>query len=172
MEERTLPEGVFDLSGMLESDPEGLVEMMNELIRENPDSPHYHWDRHLAWMALGDPWRALDDINKSIKFGTDPWTYMWRGEVYRYLGDYVAALEDYARIEAEGLLSSDTVGNWLLCQADCHARLGDEAAALACCARMPDDFVNTDMKNAPAGDKEDIAAELRRLAAEARRMRM
>src|SRR5579883_1938939 len=56
----------------------------------------------------------------------------------------------------------------LLYRADCHARLGDEAAALAYCARLPDDFWTPGVYDAPAGSKAEIADELRRIAAKAR----
>ena len=56
-------------------------------------------------------------------------------------------------------------------QADCHARLGDETTALACCARLPDDFWTPGIEGAPSGGKAEIAATLRSIAAEARRKR-
>jgi hypothetical protein len=55
----------------------------------------------------------------------------------------------------------------LLFQADAHARLGNEAAALAYCARLPDDFWTPGIEGAPGGKKAQIAEELRRIAGEA-----
>jgi len=49
-----------------------------------------------------------------------------------------------------------------------HARLGDEASALACCARLPDDFWTPGLQGTPAGDKARIADELVRITAGAR----
>jgi hypothetical protein len=60
----------------------------------------------------------------------------------------------------------------LLYQADAHARLGNEAAALACCARLPDDFWTPGMNNTPSGGKAEIAQKLRQIAADARRRRV
>jgi hypothetical protein len=60
----------------------------------------------------------------------------------------------------------------LLFQADCHARLGNESAALAYCTRLPDDFWTPGLHGAPAGGKADIAEKLRSIAAEARRKRV
>jgi hypothetical protein len=57
----------------------------------------------------------------------------------------------------------------LLYQADTHARLGNETAALACCARLPEDFWTPGIDGAPGGGKADIADALRRIAADARR---
>jgi len=52
--------------------------------------------------------------------------------------------------------------------ADVHARLGNEAAALACCARLPDDFWTPGIYGAPGGGKADIADKLRHSAVDAR----
>jgi hypothetical protein len=59
----------------------------------------------------------------------------------------------------------------LLSQADCHARLGDETNALACCTRLPEDFWTPGLNNAPAGDKGAVAERLKLIAAEAKRAR-
>lgn len=55
-----------------------------------------------------------------------------------------------------------------LFRADCHARLGDEAAALADCETMPDDHWTPGLFGTPVGTKQEVAAELRRRAAAAR----
>jgi hypothetical protein len=47
--------------------------------------------------------------------------------------------------------------------------VGDEASALDCCARLPDNHWTPGLDGAPAGNKAEVAAELRRIAAEARR---
>ena len=60
----------------------------------------------------------------------------------------------------------------LLYQADTHAHLGDEAAALSCCARLPNDFWTPGLNGAPGGGKADIADMLCRIAADARRDRV
>jgi hypothetical protein len=49
--------------------------------------------------------------------------------------------------------------------------LRDEASALDCCARLPDNFWTPGLDGAPAGGKAEIADELRRIAADARRKR-
>ena len=92
------------------------------------------------------------------------------GEVYRHIGEYEKALGDFDRAEAidpEGWEKDIVLG--LLDQADTHARLGNEAAALACCARLPDDFWTPGMNNTPSGGKAEIAEKIRQIAADARR---
>jgi hypothetical protein len=59
----------------------------------------------------------------------------------------------------------------LLFQADVHARLGDESAALACCARLPENFWTPGLHDAPAGDRAAVAERLKLIAAEAKRAR-
>jgi len=49
--------------------------------------------------------------------------------------------------------------------------LGNEAAALAYCARLPDDFWTGSIEGAPGGSKAEIADKLRLIAAEAQRRR-
>jgi tetratricopeptide (TPR) repeat protein len=93
--------------------------------------------------------------------------------VYRHVGEYEKALEDFDRAEAidpEGWEKDIVLG--LLDQADAHARLGNEAAALACCARLPDDFWTPGLDGAPSGGKAEIADKLRQIAADARRNRV
>ena len=136
---------------------------------ENPANSHAYFERHLAWMKLGDSQRALEDLNKVIQLDPEPVAFRSRGEVYRHIGDYEKALEDFERGEVMDAAQWEDDGFGLLFQADSHARLGNEAAALACCARLPDDFWTPGLAGAPGGGKADIADGLRRIAAEARR---
>jgi tetratricopeptide (TPR) repeat protein len=98
--------------------------------------------------------------------------FMARGEVHRHLGEYEMALDDFNRGEAidPEEWEKDIVFG-LLYQADCHGRLGNEEAALACCERLRDDFWTPGLNGAPGGGKAEIAAKLRSMAAEARRKR-
>ncbi len=121
-------------------------------------------------MRLGKPLEALDDLNKVIGIEPDVTAVLSRGEVYRHLGDHRKALEDFARAEAIDPMDWETgivVG--LLLQADSYGKLGDEAAALSCCARLPDDFWTPGLGGAPSGNKTEVAAKLRAVAASARR---
>jgi hypothetical protein len=83
-------------------------------------------------------------------------------------GQYEQARQDFDRGEAidRKQWEDDVFG--LFYQADTHARLGDEAAALAYCARLPDDFWTPGVYGAPGGGKADIAEKLRHTAADVR----
>src|SRR5262249_4698254 len=134
----------------------------------NPLNPHAYFNRHMAWMNMGEPRRALEDLNTVIRLDPEPVAFRSRGQVYRHIGEYQKALEDFGRGESidPAQWQDDAFG--LLYQADCYARLGNEAAALACCARLHDDFWTPGIEGAPGGGKAEIADKLRRIAAEAR----
>ena len=160
---------------ILRSDPQRYFRIVNEWIRENPANLHAYFARHHAWLHLGQPRRALEDLDTVIRLAPEPdaITLFSRGLVHRRLGEYEKALEDFNNAEAinpkgwdEGIVFG------LLYQADTHARLGHEAAALDCCARLPDDFWTPGVYGAPGGGKAEIADELRRVAADARRKRL
>jgi tetratricopeptide (TPR) repeat protein len=94
------------------------------------------------------------------------------GEVYRSIGEYEKALADLDRAEAIDPVQWTEAAFGLVVQADCHARLGNEAAALACCARLHDDFWTGSIEGAPGGSKAEIADKLRLIAAGARGRRV
>jgi tetratricopeptide (TPR) repeat protein len=172
MKEPATPEEVSVLHKLLRSDPQRYLRIVNEWIAENPRNSHAYFDRHFAWMKLGEPQHALDDLNKVIELDPEPVAFLSRGEIYRYLGQYEKAIEDYNRAEAIDPVQWRDDAFGLLYQADTHARLGDEAAALACCARLPDDFWTPGMNSTPSGGKAEIAERLRSIAADARRKRI
>lgn len=170
--EPATPEELLAAHKILRSDPQRYLRIVNEWIHEDPGNSHAYFDRHFAWMSLGEPRRALDDLNKSIEFESAPdaMSLMSRALVYRHLGEYEKALEDFDR--AEGINPKEwekdiVFGLWF--QADTYARLGNETAALACCARLPEDFWTPGVYGAPGGDKAEVADKLRRIAADARR---
>jgi tetratricopeptide (TPR) repeat protein len=171
MKEPTTAEEVKELHELLRSDTERYLQIVNEWIEENPRNSHAYFERHFAWMKLGDPQRALDDLNMVIQLDPEPVAFRSRGQVYRHLGEYGKALENLDRAEAidPAQWTEDAFG--LLFQADCHARLGNEAAALAYCARLRDDFWTGSIEKAPGGSKAEIADKLRLIAADARRRR-
>jgi tetratricopeptide (TPR) repeat protein len=173
MKEPTTAEEVTAFHELLRSDPRRCLQIANSWIEENPASSHAYFDRHLVWLKLSEPRRALEDLNKAIKQQPDAMSFMARGEIYRNLGEYEKALEDFSRGEAVDPeeWEKDIVFG-LLYQADCQARLGNEAAALACCARLRDDFWTPGLNGAPSGGKAEIAAKLRQIAADARRRRV
>jgi tetratricopeptide (TPR) repeat protein len=171
MEEPKSPEEVLALHKLRRSDPQRYIHIANGWIKENPDNSDAYFGRHIAWLNMGEPRRALEDLSKVIELAPDPVGYRSRGDVYRHLGEYEKALEDYDHGEALDPAQWEDVGFGLLNQADRHARLGDEPAALACCGRLPEDFWTPSVQGAPAGGKSDTADRLRLLAAEARRGR-
>lgn len=173
MKEPTSPEEISTLHELLRSDPQAYLRVTSDWINKNPANSQSYFDRHFAWMKIGKPRRALDDLNKAVELNPDVAQFLFRGEVYRHLGEYAKALEDFDRGEAidPDRWEKDIVFG-LLFQADAHARLGNEAAALACCARLPDDFWTPGLNGAPSGGKGEIANKLRRMAADARGKRV
>jgi tetratricopeptide (TPR) repeat protein len=159
------------LHGILRHEPERYLEIVNDWIKNDPDDIGAHFSRHLGWMRLGQPLLALGDMNKVIEYGGDQLDFMSRGEVYRALGEHEKALRDFARGEALNPADWDGHQVGLLSQADSHAKLGDEASALAYCARLHDDFWTPGLNGAPAGNKVEIAERLKEIAAEGRRQR-
>jgi tetratricopeptide (TPR) repeat protein len=119
-------------------------------------------------MRVGEPRRALEDLNKAIELDPEPLTFFERSIVSRYLGDYEGALTDLDRSEKMIPEEWEDLGFGLLYQADCHARLGELDKALGCCARLPADFWTPGIDGAPAGDPPAIAERVKVLAAEAR----
>jgi tetratricopeptide (TPR) repeat protein len=175
IKEPTTPEELLATHKILRSDPQRYLRMVNKSIEANPANLHAYFDRHFAWMKLGEPRRALDDLNKAMTLEDtpDPMTLMSRALVYRHLGDYEKALQDFDRAEAIDPKDWETgIVFGLVFQADTHARLGNENDALACCARLPDDFWTPGIYGAPGGDKAEVADKLRHTAAEARRKRV
>ncbi len=171
MKEPTTPEEVKVLHDLLRSDPQHYLQIVNGWIAENPANSHAYFDRHFAWMNLGEPRRALDDLNKVIELNPRLFQFCHAGKFTATSGEYEKALEDFGRAEAidPAQWQDDAFG--LLFQADCHARLGNEASALACCARLHEDFWTPGMNNTPPGGKAEIAEKLRQIAADARRRR-
>jgi tetratricopeptide (TPR) repeat protein len=168
MKEPTTSDEVEALHKLLRSDPQRFLQIVNDWINENPQNPHAYFDRHMAWMTLGEPRRALNDLSKVIQLDPEPVAFRSRGQAYRHIGEYEEALKDFGRGEAIDPTQWQEDAFGLLYQADCHARLGNEAAALACCARLRDDFWTPGLDGAPSGGKAEIAEKLRRIAADAR----
>ena len=172
MKEPATAEEVLALDKLLDSDPQAYLRIVNGWIDKNPANTHAHFRRHFVWMKIGEPGRALADLDKVIELDPTPVSLFSRGEVYRHIGEYEKALADFDHGEAIDPKDWQAGGFGPLFQADTHARLGNEAAALACCARLPDHFWTPGMHDTPVGGKAEIADALRRIAAEARRRRV
>jgi tetratricopeptide (TPR) repeat protein len=171
MKEPTTPEETLALHNVLRSDPQRYLQIVNNWINKNPNNSLAYFDRHFAWMKIGKPQLALDDLNTVVQLDPDVSAFFSRGLVHRHLGQYEKALADFDRGEAidPKQWEDDVFG--LYYQADTHARLGNETEALAHCARLPGDFWTPGVHGAPRGRKSEIADELRRRAEEARRER-
>jgi len=168
MKRPTTAEELAEMHKLLRTDPQKYLGIVSDWIKENPDDPNPYFGRHYAWMELGEPRRALDDMNTSIKLDPNKYSYIARGEVHRHLGEYEQATQDFARAEAIDPEGWQRDGICLLFQADAHARLGREQQALDCCNRLPDDFWTPGVFGTPGGGKAEIADELRRRAFKAR----
>jgi tetratricopeptide (TPR) repeat protein len=165
MRQPTTEDELLALHGLCQSNPQGYLQIMDEWIRQNPRDANAYFSRHYGWLKLGVPDRALDDLNKVIEIDPSQSAYLARGKVLRQIGDLRGAIGDYEKGEAlnPAEWKNDAVGPYF--QADCHARLGDEATALAYCRMLPNDFWTPGLFGAPAGGKTEIAAELRAIAA-------
>jgi tetratricopeptide (TPR) repeat protein len=171
MKQPTTPDELRAFHRLLRSDPQEYLRIVNQWIAENPKDSGAYFSRHFAWMTLGEPQRALEDLNKVIELDPGLISFLSRAHVYRHLGHYEKAIEDFNRGEAIDPKEWKDSAFGPFFQADTHARLGNEVAALACCAHLPDDFWTPGFKGAPGGGKAEIADELRRRAAQARRRR-
>jgi len=148
------------------TDPEKFLELMNALVAEHPDDPNSYFARHQAWSRLGQFETALADLDKSLDLEDHYVTHRARGRILHQLGRYQEAIEAFNRCER---MEPAQWGRFCaLVRADCHARLGNETAALADCSTMPDDHWTPGLFGAPAGNKQEVAVELRRRAAAAR----
>lgn len=153
---------------LLRSDPERFLEICNRHIEQNPMDSDGYYDRHNAWAKLGQFDLALADLATSLALKPDFTTYRSRGYLLRKLGRYREAIADFDTAEAmEPEEWPD--GFHLGFRADCHARLGNEAAAMADCARIPDDHWTPAVLGMPGGNKQQLTAELRRIAREVAR---
>ncbi len=171
MKDPTTPDELKTLQNIRRTDPQRYFKIVEGWLNENPNNRFAYLDRHFAWMNLGEPHRALDDMNKVVELNPDADAFFLRGEVFRHLGEYETALDDFDRSERMMPGEWEDLGFGLLFQADCHARLGDEDKALACCERLPEDFWTPGIFDAPGGDKTAVAPQLRLIAAEAHRRR-
>jgi tetratricopeptide (TPR) repeat protein len=152
---------------LLRTDPQKYLSLADEFVRSNPDVPDGYFSRHHAWGRLGRKDLALADLNKAISLEQHWINYESRAHLLCELGRYREALHDLNR--AEAMDPEEWAGGFgLLYRADCHARLGDETAALADCARLPDDHWTPGLYGAPAGNKAQVTEEIRRRTAAAR----
>jgi tetratricopeptide (TPR) repeat protein len=167
MKEELSPDELSELHQLRRADPRRFLEVMDEWLRENPKNFRPYITRHFVWSDLGQPRRALDDLDRAIELAPSQGAFCARGRIYRQLGEHANALADFKRGEAINPKEWKRQGITILYEADSYAHLGDEVRALDCCSRLPDDFWTPGLDGAPGGGKAEIVAELRRIAAEA-----
>lgn len=148
-------------------DPEKFLELTNRLVEQDPNDRHAYFVRHQAWERLGCLDLALKDLDKSLALEEHFTTQRAKGGVLHAMGRYREAISCLDRCQQMAPAEWPYALGPLL-RGDCHARLGDEAAALADCATLPDDHWTPGVFGLPAGSKQEVAAELRRRAAAAR----
>src|ERR1700679_1113053 len=100
MQEPNTPEEILQDHKVLRSDPQRYLQMVNDRIAANPDSPHGYYSRHQAWVRLDQPMLALSDLGKCIALDPTPIHFWSRADVYRHIGEYEKAIEDYNRGES------------------------------------------------------------------------
>jgi tetratricopeptide (TPR) repeat protein len=147
------------------------LDIVTKWIEDNPNHPTAYSDRHQGWIRLGKYENAISDLSKSIKIGAHRFDYFARGKVYRHIGEYRKAIDDFRRGEAMDPDQWRRDAIPLLYQADAYARVGNETKALDCCAKLHDRFWTPGPNGTPPGDKIQIAEELKRRAAAVRRQR-
>ena len=168
MKEPETREEILAFHDLQKDDPRKALEIATRWIKDDPNSSSAYFDRHYSWRDLGEPKRALEDLDRAIELKPDA-IYFWsRGDIHRAFGEFEEAMDDYRRGEAIDPAKWEEDAFPLLYQADVYAKLGDEANALDCCARLPDHFWTPGHNDLPPGCKAEIAEELRRRAAAAR----
>jgi tetratricopeptide (TPR) repeat protein len=153
---------------LLKQQPEKFLELANEFLRKNPQHAGGYFSRHHAWQKLGQLQRALDDLDTSLMLEPHPVTYRAKGRNLYLMKQYEKAIEAFTESRTmDPAMWIDAYG--ALYRADCYARLGDEAAALADCALLKDShFLPYGLFGTPRGNKQDVIEEIRRRAAAAR----
>ena len=149
---------------MLWNEPEKYIEMISGFIKADPTDHVGYFSRHQAWVRVGRLDKALDDIDRAIALNDSVIGHLSRGKILSSLGRYQEALADFNR--AEELDPAGWVDCWgPLYRADCRAWLGQADAALADCARLPEDFFSPGLSGTPSGNKAQITAAIRQRAA-------
>jgi tetratricopeptide (TPR) repeat protein len=165
MKQPSTPEELRQFDKILRTDPRKYLEIVDEWIARDPQDATALFDRHYAWLALGEPQKALADLDSAIALEpNNPADFFVRGRVHHQLGEYRQAIDDFNRGEAINPQEWQDHAIGLLFQADCHARLGDEITALSCCSRLPDYFWTPGLFGVPRGGRDEIAPQLRQIA--------
>jgi tetratricopeptide (TPR) repeat protein len=153
--------------GLLRSDPQKFLQLTNEEIRQNPNSPSAYLSRNWAWERLGRRDLALADLAKAISIEDQGATRYVRGVLLGKMRHYQEAIHDFDRSQAlDPEMWPATPGP--IHRALCHASLGNVNAALADCASLPEHHWMPSFDGAPGGNKQEVTDEIRRLATSVR----
>jgi tetratricopeptide (TPR) repeat protein len=153
---------------LLRKTPEKYLAMAEEFVRENPDHAGGYFSRHWALKRLGRWDEAEKDLHTSVRLEPDFAGYGALGSLYYQTGRYADAIRAFDEAQA---LEPEIWGQTpdTLFRADCHARLGNETAALADCQALREEhFLPYSIYGAPRGNKAEVTEEIRRRAAAAR----
>ncbi|ACK69390.1 Tetratricopeptide TPR_2 repeat protein [Gloeothece citriformis PCC 7424] len=72
------------------------IEMLSELIRDNPDDAYAYLQRGAIYAANEDYQKAIQDYNQSLTLDSNnAQAYNYRGTAYYWLENYQQALEDF-----------------------------------------------------------------------------
>jgi tetratricopeptide (TPR) repeat protein len=153
---------------LLRKAPEKFLAVVDEFIRAYPQHAGGYFNRHFAWARMGHFDKALDDLRTALKLNPNAAKFDALGKIYYRMGrfaDAIEALNQSAALDPHTWAHSPSP----LFRADCHARLGNEAAALEDCKSLPDDHrLPYGLFGVPKGDKREATAEIRRRAAAGR----
>jgi tetratricopeptide (TPR) repeat protein len=154
---------------LLRTAPEKFLAMANEFVGANPDHAGGYFRRNLAWKKIGRTDKALNDLHIALKLEPNAAKYSALGTLYHRIGRFPDAIQAFNK-EKELDPHTWTHSPLPLFRADCYARLGNEAAALADCISLPDDhFLPYGVYGIPKGDKQQATGEIRRRAIAAHR---
>jgi tetratricopeptide (TPR) repeat protein len=152
----------------LRREPQKYLALAEQEIRNNPNSAHAYSARYHALSYLGRKEEAFADIEKAISLHPHWVNFDRKAILLRDMGRYADAIAAFDQAEKAG--PEEWPFTWgPLFRADTYAKMGNEAAALADCARLADDHWSPGVYGTPSGDKQKVAAELRRRAAAAKR---
>ncbi len=153
---------------LLRTHPGQYLRIAEDTIRRYPDDPEGYEDCVYYWMRFKQYDYALSDMTTVVRLEDSCLNRSLRAAVFRLLGRYQDAVDDLD--EAERTDTTNVLVNLLnIDRAACYAHLGNLEAALADCARLPDDYCMPGLHGAPGGTKSQIIETVRRIAAEAKK---
>ncbi len=155
---------------LYKTDPQKYLDLCHRIVHEYPNDPCAYGSRHAAWLRVGRPDKALEDIETAIRMRPDSSNFARRGELLYLQGKNEAALEDFDR--AEILDPADWPESFgPIYRAQIHAHLGNLEAALRDCQSINDQHWTPGIHGMLPGNRAEITAQIVRIAREARHRR-